>query len=184
MKSNIYTKTGDKGKTSLIGGTRVSKGDDRLNAYGTVDELNSHIGMIRSYPMEEDDKSFLVMIQGKLFVAGGNLATDLSSSSLKKNTTIRSSDIMSIENEIDKLDAQLPPLKSFILPGGDPQVSACHISRTVCRRAERLIVNLMNDQNVDPKVVLFFNRLSDYLFVLSRKLSLKNNCEEIPWIPS
>ncbi len=184
MKSNIYTKTGDKGKTSLIGGTRVSKGDDRLDAYGTVDECNSIIGMIRSFPLDADDKAFLIFVQGKLFVAGGYLATDQSVSKLKKNTTITDADIAAIEKEIDKLDAALPPLQTFVLPGGDPQVSACHMARTVCRRAERLIVRLMETTELDPRVLLFFNRLSDYLFVLSRKVSIKNDCEEIPWLPS
>lgn len=183
-KSNIYTKTGDKGLTSLIGGTRVSKSDVRLEAYGTIDEANSHIGMIRSYKMTEEDKSFLVYIQGKLFVAGAYLATDLNVANLRKSSTLTSEDVLKIEKEIDRLDTSLPSLQSFILPGGDPQVSACHIARTVVRRSERLIINLQDKNMIDSNLVQFVNRLSDYLFVLSRKLSTNNNCEEIPWLPS
>lgn len=182
MESNkIYTKTGDRGKTGLIGGTRVSKGDLRLESYGTIDELNAHLGMIRAYPLTEGEKAFMVFLQCKMFSVGGYLATDQSKVELKSETVITLKDIEAIEEQIDAYDSELPPLTKFILPGGDPQVCATHIARTVCRRAERNIIRLAETQNVDEKVIRFVNRLSDYLFVLSRHLSKKSGCEEIPW---
>ncbi|MFC0877112.1 cob(I)yrinic acid a,c-diamide adenosyltransferase [Saccharicrinis sp. FJH2] len=183
-KSNIYTKTGDSGKTSLIGGTRVSKGDIRLEAYGTIDELNCHLGMIRSYPMDAQDHDFIIFIQKKFFSAAGNLATDQSVFPLKDATIITEEDIESIEDEIDRLDNLLPPLNHFIIPGGDPQISACHIARTVTRRCERAIVRLSEIDEIDEHITIFFNRVSDYLFVLGRKLSQDHNFDELSWIPS
>lgn len=183
-KSIIYTKTGDLGQTSLIGGTRVSKSDLRLDAYGTVDELNSHIGMIRSYEMDSKDEDFIVFLQKKLFSAAGNLATDKNVVATKKATTISKMDIEYIESEIDRLDSLLPELSHFILPGGNPQISACHIARTVTRRCERAIVRLSENEAVEEQIVTFFNRVSDYLFVLGRKLAQDNNFEELSWITS
>ena len=183
-KSEIYTKTGDLGKTSLIGGTRVSKGDSRLEAYGTIDELNCHLGMIRSYPMDERDQEFIIFIQKKFFSAAGNLATDQSVFPLKEATTISKDDIDIIEKEIDRIDGLLPPLNHFIIPGGNPQISACHIARTVTRRCERAIVRLSGITDIDEQIIIFFNRVSDYLFVLGRKLSQDYNFTELSWIPS
>lgn len=183
-KSNVYTRTGDKGKTSLIGGTRVSKGDLRLEAYGTIDELNCYLGLIRSYPIDQSDKNSIIEIQKKFFSAAGNLATDTSVMPVKASTTITLSDIQQIEAEIDRIDGLLPPLNNFIIPGGNPQISACHIARTVTRRCERTIVRLSEIAEVDNNVVVYFNRVSDYLFVLARKLSHDNNFEELSWIPS
>ena len=183
-KSIIYTKTGDLGKTSLIGGTRVSKSNIRLEAYGTVDELNCHLGMIRSYEINPEDRDFIVFLQKKLFSAAGNLATDKTVTSAKKATTISQNDIEYIETEIDRLDSLLPELTHFILPGGNPQISACHIARTVTRRCERAIVRLSENEEVEEQIVMFFNRVSDYLFVLGRKLAQDNNFEELSWVTS
>lgn len=179
--NKIYTKTGDKGETGLIGGTRISKGDMRLEAYGTVDELNAHLGMIRSYPLEESDRDFIVFLQQKMFSVGGYLATDQSKTELRNKTIISLEDIEAIEHKIDAYENELPPLTQFILPGGHPQVSAAHIARTVCRRAERQIIRLQDAHYIDDQIVRFVNRLSDYLFVLSRRLSKKIGTDEIPW---
>lgn len=177
----IYTKGGDKGKTSLIGGTRVSKNNIRLDSYGTIDELNSQIGMIRSFPLREDLKEMIIFIQNKLFNCGGYLATDIERVNISNATTIINEDIQKIEEFIDKIDIELPPLTTFILPGGDPQVSACHISRTVCRRCERLIVSLSESLEIDNNIIVFINRLSDFLFMLARIVSQLNKTEEITW---
>lgn len=183
-KSNVYTKTGDAGKTSLIGGTRVSKSDLRLEAYGTIDELNCFLGLIRSYPISEGDNHFLIEIQKKMFSAAGNLATDTSVVETKSATVITKDDIKFIEEEIDRIDSLLPPLSNFIIPGGNPQVSACHIARTVTRRCERVIVRYADISTIDEHIVIFFNRISDYLFVLGRKLAHDNNFEELSWVTS
>lgn len=183
-KSNVYTKTGDSGKTSLIGGTRVSKSDLRLEAYGTIDELNCFLGLIRSYSINEEDNNFLIEIQKKMFSAAGNIATDTSVVDTKQATVITDSDIKNIEAEIDRIDGLLPPLNNFIIPGGNPQVSACHIARTVTRRCERIIIRYSDITTVDEHIVIYFNRLSDYLFVLGRKLSHDNNFKELSWITS
>jgi cob(I)alamin adenosyltransferase len=183
-KSMIYTKTGDKGLTSLIGGTRVSKGDIRLEAYGTIDELNAFMGMIRSYPIAKSDEDCIVFIQKKFFSAAGHLATDTNVTQIKAATTISQDDIEKIELEIDRLDAMLPPLRNFILPGGDPQISACHIARTVTRRCERAIIRLSETVPIDESILIFFNRVSDYLFVLGRKIANDKNYNEIAWITS
>lgn len=183
-KSEIYTKTGDAGKTSLIGGTRVSKSDVRLEAYGTIDELNCHLGMIRSYSMTPEDKDFIIFLQKKCFSAAGNLATDKDVFPIKEATTITDEDVEAIEEEIDRLDDMLPPLGHFIIPGGDPQISACHIARTVSRRCERAIVRLSDITEIDEQITIFFNRISDYLFVLGRKISQDHNFDELSWVPS
>lgn len=182
MGSKVYTKGGDKGKTGLIGGTRVAKYHERLEAYGTVDELNSYIGMIRSFDIDSRQKDILVKIQNKLFVIGACLATDEKKSDMKKNLPCNCDDVDYLEKEIDFMDKKLPELNSFILPGGHSLVAFCHIARTVCRRAERRIIKLSGIVNVDENLVKYINRLSDYLFMLARKLSADFDAEEIPWM--
>lgn len=181
MGGKVYTKTGDKGKTGLIGGTRVAKYDDRLEAYGTVDELNSYIGLLRSYDIDPRQKIFLIEIQNKLFVLGACLATDKSKTDGQTKVPCSDSDVSVLEKEIDFIEESLPKHFRFILPGGHPVVAYCHIARTVCRRAERRIVLLSENVDVDELVKKYVNRLSDYLFVLSRKMSLDFNAEEIEW---
>lgn len=176
----IYTKTGDKGKTSLFGGSRVSKSDDRLEAYGTIDELNSYIGLIRDTQTESTRKAFLKEIQDRLFTVGAHLATDKEN---KKDQLpdLLDSDVESLEGEMDEMDKALPEMKSFILPGGHVHVSYCHIARTVCRRAERLTIRLSEGAEIEPIIIRYLNRLSDYLFVLGRKLAIELGVEEVPW---
>ena len=178
----IYTKKGDKGQTGLIGGSRVSKNDLRINAYGTVDELNAHVGLLRDLTDDRELKSNLIDIQDRLFTAGSLLAVGKKGTKMKL-PELHESDINCLESWIDGMDKLLPEMKSFILPGGHVAVSTCHIVRTVCRRAERLIVELSNQVEVSPVIVAYFNRLSDYFFTLSRKLSMDLNAEEVPWIP-
>ncbi len=182
-KSVVYTRTGDRGRTSLIGGTRVPKNDVRLEAYGTVDELNSFIGMIRSYDIDEQSKTQLIEIQKRLFEVGAYLATDTNVADLRDKMQYDDSVIETLEEAMDKMEEALPPLKYFVLPGGDPCVSYCHISRTICRRAERRILEMGESMDVNTWVVRYINRLSDYLFVLSRHLSKHFNTNEIPWVP-
>ena len=178
----IYTKTGDKGFTSLIGGTRVPKYDLRIEAYGTVDELNSYIGLIRAQEISEHDKQVLKQIQDRLFTIGATLAADPERSKMVI-PDLHSEDIDLLEQEMDNMDKQLPPLHHFILPGGDSTISFCHIARCVCRRAERLSVHLAEDSKVEEKVIIYLNRLSDYLFVLSRKIANERKIAENEWIP-
>jgi cob(I)alamin adenosyltransferase len=182
-KSQVYTKTGDKGYTSLIGGTRIEKSHIRLEAYGTIDELNSHIGMIWSYDIEQSVKEVLYGIQNQLFLIGAYLATDDAVSDLKSRLKTDDRFIELLEFKMDEMEQGLPPLNNFILPGGHPVVAACHISRTVCRRAERRVILLSADVEVDQWVIQYLNRLSDYLFVLSRYLTSYFNVCEIPWKP-
>ncbi len=177
----IYTKTGDKGSTSLLSGKRVPKYNERINAYGTVDELNSHIGLLRSYDIPKESKHFLISIQNLLFTIGSNLADD--SENNKFNLPqITNEHIVKIEEEIDRLDQELTPLSSFILPGGHLAVAQSHICRTVCRRTEREIVTLSESVSVDLLIIQFLNRLSDYFFTLSRSLSNHFNIEQTPWV--
>ena len=178
----IYTKKGDKGQTGLIGGSRVSKNDLRINAYGTVDELNAHVGLLRDLTDDRELKSNLIDIQDRLFTAGSLLAVGEKGTKMKL-PELNETDIHCLESWIDGMDKLLPQMKSFVLPGGHVAVSTCHIVRTVCRRAERLIVELSNQVEVSPVIVAYFNRLSDYFFTLSRKLSMDLNAEETPWIP-
>jgi len=178
----IYTKTGDKGFTSLIGGTRVPKYDLRIEAYGTVDELNSYIGLIRDQEISTHNKQLLKQIQDRLFTIGATLAADPERSKMVI-PDLHDEDIDLLEQEMDNMDKQLPPLKHFILPGGDSTISFCHIARCVCRRAERLSVHLAEDSKVEEKVMIYLNRLSDYLFVLSRKIANERNVVENEWIP-
>lgn len=185
----IYTKTGDKGQTSLFGGTRVSKNHIRIEAYGTVDELNSWIGLIRDQNIDEEYRITLIEIQDRLFTLGALLAADPEKSKNSKGENkfnlpqIIETDISFLENSIDKMEENLEPLKSFVLPGGHTTVSYCHIARCVCRRAERLSVALDETQNIDEILIKYLNRLSDYLFVLSRKLSSDLKANEQPWRP-
>lgn len=184
MTLKIYTKTGDKGQTSLIGGTRVPKHHIRIESYGTVDELNSHIGLIRDQQIDEHSKSILIEIQDRLFTIGSSLASDPEKSKMKI-PDLKEEDITLLEQEIDKMNETLPEMKSFVLPGGHTTVSYCHIARCVCRRAERLTIHLSESSSgaVAELVIKYLNRLSDYLFVLSRKLSMDLKATEIPWKP-
>jgi cob(I)alamin adenosyltransferase len=185
----VYTKTGDKGTTALFGGDRVPKHHIRIESYGTVDELNSHIGLLRDQEMNPHFKEILVRIQDRLFTAGAILATPPEKEILKNGKPrltipkISESDIELLENEIDEMEKSLPPMTHFILPGGHTTVSYCHICRCVCRRAERLAVHLNELEPTDPLVIKYLNRLSDYLFVLARKLSADLAADEIKWIP-
>lgn len=182
MGSKVYTKTGDKGKTGLIGGTRVPKCHDRLEAYGTVDELNTYIGMIRSFNIDAHLKEVLINIQNKLFVIGACLATDEDKSDMKSKLPCNKADAEYLEKEIDKMETELPPLTNFVLPGGHQAVSFCHIARTVCRRAERRIIKLSETVSVEEDLTKYVNRLSDFLFVLSRKVANDFNVDEVPWV--
>ena len=185
----IYTKTGDKGTTALFGGTRVPKHHIRIESYGTVDELNSYIGLIRDQDIDEHHKSKLTHIQNKLFTVGAILATDPEKATLKSGKErlnipkINEEDIQLLEKEMDDMNDQLPPMTHFVLPGGHQTVSFCHIARCVCRRAERLSSALNDIEPIQPDTLKYLNRLSDYLFVLARKLSNDLQAEEIKWIP-
>lgn len=185
----VYTKTGDKGTTALFGGTRVPKHHIRIDSYGTVDELNSHIGLIRDQEIDANSKEVLVQIQDKLFTLGAILATDPDKSLLKNGKErlnipkIEEEDITFLETEIDTMEEDLPPMTHFVLPGGHTTVSYCHIARCVCRRAERLASALHELSPFDERALKYLNRLSDYLFVLARKLSHDLQADEIKWIP-
>lgn len=178
----IYTKGGDKGKTSLLGGKRVSKSDMRIEAYGTVDELNAQIGLLKDYDISDDLKAILLKIQHDLFKIGSILACEVDPDQYKLSL-IQDSDIIEIEKLIDEMEGKLPVLKNFILPGGDIVVSQCHIARCVCRRAERYIVLLSEEEEVQEVIIMYLNRLSDFLFVLARKIGQDKGATEINWIP-
>lgn len=180
-KSLVYTKTGDRGTTGLIGGTRIPKSHIRLEAYGTVDELNSNIGLLITYLNGEHDREFLLHVQNKLFAVGSHLATDQEKVQLKDASIITLADIERMEREIDAMDEILPPLTAFVLPGGAPGAAVCHICRTVCRRAERRILALAETCQISPELLAYVNRLSDYLFVLSRKINFNEGKVEIFW---
>lgn len=179
----VYTKTGDKGKTSLIGGTRVAKNNARIEAYGTVDELNSWIGMVRDHLDVEPWIALLIEVQDRLFTIGSSLATDPNKNPRTKLPDLLETDVERLENEIDALNDTLPEMKSFILPGGHPSVSNCHVARTICRRAERRTIELGENEFVAPLVQQYLNRLSDYLFVLARAVSQHYQANETPWKP-
>lgn len=185
----IYTKTGDKGTTALFGGTRVPKHHIRIDAYGTVDELNSWIGLLNDQEVSEETSKLLLNIQHLLFTVGAILATPPEKEILKNGKErltiekIATEDCTVLEVAIDKMNDSLPPMTNFVLPGGHQSVSFCHIARTVCRRAERICCLLNENEPVNPLVIQFLNRLSDYLFVLARKLTYDLNAEEIKWIP-
>ena len=169
----LYTKTGDKGQTGLIGGTRVSKNDIRIEAYGTVDELNSFIGMLTTYPLGEENIDFLRAIQHGLFTVGSFLATDTTKVPLREASILKSDIIEQIEQEIDRIDGILPALNSFILPGGSQTGALCHVCRTITRRAERRLFDVNEVYPIDSQILVFFNRLSDYFFALSRYCTLE-----------
>lgn len=185
----VYTKTGDKGTTALFGGTRVPKHHIRIDSYGTVDELNSFIGLIRDQEIDPRSKEILIHIQNKLFTVGAVLATDPEKMTLKNGKDrlniprIDEEDITLLETEMDTMDASLPPMTHFVLPGGHTTVSYCHVARTVCRRAERLAAALNDLEPFDIHTLTYLNRLSDYLFVLARKLSQDLQADEVKWIP-
>lgn len=182
MSSKIYTKTGDKGQTSLIGGTRLPKHHIRIEAYGTVDELNSFIGLIRDSVSEKELFDLLIEIQDRLFTMGSLLAADPEKNKMQL-PQLNESDVVALEKAIDKMNETLPEMKSFVLPGGHTTVSHCHIARCVCRRAERAVLKLAENEKVDEITYKYLNRLSDYLFVLSRKLIQDFKANEIPWKP-
>ena len=177
----IYTKTGDGGETSLIGGTRVPKHHIKIEAYGTVDELNSYIGLVRDTFEDRHSRDILYMIQNNLFVIGSHLAEDKSSSKMKL-PKIDEAQITLLETEMDAMNEVLPELKYFILPGGHAIASYAHIARCICRRAERCTTHLAQAEEVESEVIKYLNRLSDYLFVLARYISHLNNAEEVKWI--
>ncbi|MEO9964933.1 MAG: cob(I)yrinic acid a,c-diamide adenosyltransferase [Reichenbachiella sp.] len=178
----VYTKTGDKGTTGLLGGTRVSKAHLRIDAYGTVDELNSHVGMVRDQSVNAPLADEIIAIQNTLFVIGSHLASDPEKSKVTI-PDIETSQIVLLEEAIDRMDTELPPMRNFVLPGGHVSVSAGHIARCVCRRAERLVIALSENEPVNENVIKYLNRLSDYLFVLCRWMTLKLAAEEVPWKP-
>jgi cob(I)alamin adenosyltransferase len=178
----IYTKTGDKGQTSLIGGTRVPKFDIRIEAYGTVDELNSNIGLVRDQEIDLHSQTILIEIQDRLFTIGSLLAADPENNKMAL-PKISEKDIELLELEIDKMNEHLPEMKNFVLPGGHSTISFCHIARCVCRRAERSVLKLNEQSPVDELIYKYLNRLSDYLFVLSRKLTQDLKVTETAWKP-
>lgn len=186
----IYTKTGDDGTTGLYGGTRVQKYDLRIEAYGTVDELNSYVGLIRDQEINLDFKRDLIKIQNELFTLGAMLATPQEKKTLKSGkerlniSKIDTESVKFLENAIDVINEELPAITHFVLPGGHTTVSYCHITRCVCRRAERQCVLLSQKTTINPSALMYLNRLSDYLFVLARKLTYDLKVEEIQWIPS
>ncbi len=185
----IYTKTGDKGTTALFGGTRVPKHHIRIESYGTVDELNAHIGLLKDQDMDVHYKDLLSHIQDRLFTVGAILATDPDKALLKSGKErlnipkISDANIERLETEMDQMNESLPPMTNFILPGGHQTVSFCHIARCVCRRAERFATALNDLEPIEPNTLRYLNRLSDFLFVLARKLSSDLKADEIKWIP-
>jgi cob(I)alamin adenosyltransferase len=184
MAIKIYTKTGDLGNTSLIGGTKVPKSHIRIETYGTVDELNSYIGLVNDLLADEHSKQVLKEIQDRLFTIGSSLACDPDKEPLMKMPDLKETDITFLETEIDAMNKVLPPMKSFILPGGHIAVSTTHVARCICRRAERCCVNMQEQELfVDPLVIKYLNRLSDHLFILSRYIGHLLNAPEIPWKP-
>lgn len=178
----IYTKTGDTGTTSLLGGARVSKAHIRIEAYGTVDELNSYLGLLRDQEVNGMRKDFLKEIQDRLFTLGAELATEPGKDKVVK-PSMYESDIEVLEEAMDDMDQSLEPLKNFILPGGHQAVSFAHLARCVCRRAERIAIALNDDQPVDALTIKYLNRLSDYLFILGRKMAAELGIEEVKWQP-
>ncbi|NJW53678.1 cob(I)yrinic acid a,c-diamide adenosyltransferase [Salinimicrobium oceani] len=185
----IYTKTGDKGTTALFGGTRVPKHHIRIESYGTVDELNSHLGLLRDQQVDEHSRKILIRIQDRLFTIGSTLATDPEKAVLKSGKQrldipkISREDIELLEQEMDKMNEHLPPMTHFVLPGGHQTVSVCHVARCVCRRSERLATALYEIEPFEELILQYLNRLSDYLFVLARKLTYDVKAEEVKWIP-
>jgi len=182
MGFKIYTKTGDQGETSLIGGVRLPKHHIRIEAYGSVDELNAFIGLVRDQAIDEHSKQLLISIQDRLFTIGSLLAVGKEDIKMKL-PSLSEDDITLLEQEMDKMDETLPEMKHFVLPGGHTTVSYCHVARCVCRRAEREVLKLAENEKVDQLIYKYLNRLSDYLFILSRKLTQDLIVTETPWIP-
>jgi cob(I)alamin adenosyltransferase len=180
--SKIYTKTGDKGTTSLIGGTRLSKDHIKIEAYGSVDELNAWIGVLADAHENKERNAFLKEIQDRLFTIGAELASEPEQNK-KKLPELFESDIVVLEKEMDSYNEVIPTLRAFVLPGGHPLVSFAHVARTVCRRSERQVITLSHNEDVNPLIIKYLNRLSDYLFVLSRKITQEQNAPEIAWKP-
>lgn len=184
MATKIYTKTGDKGKTTLIGGTKVLKSHIRIDSYGTVDELNSFVGLVNDQVTDEHIKAVLKEIQDRLFTIGSSLACDPDKEPLMKIPDLNEQDVFFLEKEIDAMNEVLPIMKHFILPGGNIAVSTTHVARCVCRRAERICVQMVEQEIfVDALVIKYLNRLSDYLFVLARFIGHLSKAEEIAWKP-
>lgn len=181
MSFKIYTKTGDNGYTSLIGGTKVSKADLRIEAYGTIDELNSYVGLCIDFLTDNDTKAALQEVQDRLFTIGAALACGPEKETKMAIPDLHESDCEFLEKEIDKMDAVLPAMKSFLLPGGNVAVSHLHVARCICRRAERCCIRLQQNENVEPMIIKYLNRLSDYLFVLARYVAHQLNVPEKPW---
>jgi cob(I)alamin adenosyltransferase len=190
MATKIYTKTGDKGQTGLLGGTRVPKHDLRIQAYGTVDELNSHIGLVRDMITTQRTelidadaiKQLLIIVQDRLFTIGSHLAADPEKNKMAL-PPMHDTDVTELENAIDQINDRIPPMKFFVLPGGHITISHLHVARCVCRRAERLVIELNEAQLVLPLILVYLNRLSDYLFTLSRGIAFDLKAEETPWHP-
>ena len=184
MTMKIYTRTGDKGVTALIGGTRVAKSHIRIEAYGTVDELNSYIGLCRDMLSDESSRALLLETQDRLFTIGSTLACDPLKETKMKLPDLHAADITLLETEIDRMNTELPEMKSFILPGGHPLVSHLHVARCVCRRAERCVIRLQEDKQEVPAIIpQYLNRLSDYLFILARYTGHLLQVAELPWKP-
>lgn len=184
MALKIYTKTGDLGKTTLIGGTKVPKSHLRIESYGTLDELNSYIGLLSDHLTHQHSKTILKEVQDRLFTIGSSLACDPDKEPLMKIPDLKEKDIVRLEKEIDKMNEALPVMKSFILPGGHVAVSTAHVARCICRRTERICVNMqVQDLFVEPLVIKYLNRLSDYLFVLARYIGHLLKVDELPWKP-
>ena len=185
----LYTKTGDTGETSLFGGTRVKKSHTRIEAYGTIDELNAYVGYLKDQDTHQSSptrKQFLLTIQNFLFVIGAHLATPIQKKNMSLPPLPGSEDCTHLEEAIDQIEKQVGPMRHFILPGGHPSISIAHIARCVCRRAERRIISLSEEEEekpVDPKIVIYINRLSDYFFMLTRLLAQELHVTEQPWLP-
>ncbi|MFA6351285.1 MAG: cob(I)yrinic acid a,c-diamide adenosyltransferase [Bacteroidales bacterium] len=179
-KMRVYTKTGDRGQTSLASGTRVRKDHPRLEAYGTIDELNSFLGLVESIIIDESEKSRIRAIQNRVFVISSTLAID-DPQFLPNLPIILEDDVLDLERAMDQMLDQISPLQNFIIPGGSPAIAYCHIARTVCRRAERLMIHLSDEVEIEPIQIKYVNRLSDYLFVLARKTAHDSGVEEIIW---
>lgn len=180
-KSNLYTRTGDQGQTSLVGGQRVSKTCARLESYGTIDELNSFLGLLISNMTDETDRAFLVQVQSDLFIVGSYLATDVTTTALRQQSIMTQDKVEALERKIDEVDSALPPLRLFVLPGGCQAAGLCHVCRTVCRRAERRILSLAEETDIDPLVIAYVNRLSDLFFALARKQNVETGHDEVIW---
>jgi cob(I)alamin adenosyltransferase len=176
----IYTKTGDEGKTSLLGGSRVAKYHLRIESYGTVDELNTAVGMLRSMELTSGMSEVLIEIQNKLFIIGSQLASEPGEPKFKI-PKLSAKDTVYLETKIDEMEEDLPPMRNFVLPGGHPSVAQAHVARCICRRAERIVLHLKDESDVPAEIPVYLNRLSDFFFVLSRKLAKDLGAEEIPW---